>query len=161
MTVLCHFERSENLVPLCGTYIINATLDFSATPRNDSKMFYTYLMHRIKELAIILIIIGFLAYLPSFFGGFVWDDEDFVYANTYVKEFQINKFWSENAIAGRGKKFQLLPADSVLDVRLDLQNGGAESVCVSCGGDSATYHNGYNGYNCYNCYNKLFFYRFF
>ncbi|MEK7079316.1 MAG: tetratricopeptide repeat protein [Patescibacteria group bacterium] len=60
-------------------------------------------MHRIKELAIILIIIGFLAYLPSFFGGFVWDDEDFVYANTYVKEFQINKFWSENAIAGRGK----------------------------------------------------------
>ena len=60
-------------------------------------------MHRLKELAVILIIIGFLAYLPSLFGGFVWDDEDFVYANTYVKEFQINKFWSENAIAGRGK----------------------------------------------------------
>lgn len=60
-------------------------------------------MHRLKELAIILILIGFLAYLPSLFGGFVWDDEDFVYANTYVKEFQIGKFWTENAIAGRGK----------------------------------------------------------
>jgi len=60
-------------------------------------------MYRLKELAIILVLIGFLAYLPSLFGGFVWDDEDFVYANTYVKEFQINKFWSENAIAGRGK----------------------------------------------------------
>ncbi|MBI4973038.1 tetratricopeptide repeat protein [Candidatus Roizmanbacteria bacterium] len=60
-------------------------------------------MYRIKELAIILVLIGFLAYLPSLFGGFVWDDEDFVYANTYVKEFQIGKFWTENAIAGRGK----------------------------------------------------------
>jgi len=60
-------------------------------------------MYRLKELAIILILVGFLAYLPSLFGGFVWDDEDFVYANTYVKEFQINKFWTENAIAGRGK----------------------------------------------------------
>lgn len=60
-------------------------------------------MHRVRELAVILVIIGFLAYLPSLFGGFVWDDEDFVYANNYVKEFRWEKFWTENAIAGRGK----------------------------------------------------------
>jgi len=64
---------------------------------------YTYLMYRLKELAIILILVGFLAYLPSFFGNFVWDDEDFVYANKYVQNFQLDKFWTENAIAGRGK----------------------------------------------------------
>lgn len=48
-------------------------------------------------------IIGFLLYLPSLFGGFLWDDEDFVYANTYVAEFRIDKFFSENVTAGRGK----------------------------------------------------------
>lgn len=60
-------------------------------------------MAKIRELAVILVLIGFLAYLPSLFGGFVWDDEDFVYRNTYVKETQITRFFTENAIAGAGK----------------------------------------------------------
>lgn len=58
---------------------------------------------KVKEYAVILLIIGFLAYLPSIFGQFVWDDEDFVTSNAYVKEFRIDKFFTENAIAGRGK----------------------------------------------------------
>ncbi len=60
-------------------------------------------MHRTKELVIILFLVVCVAYFPSLFGGFVWDDEDFVYANQYVKEFRIERFFTENAIAGRGK----------------------------------------------------------
>lgn len=60
-------------------------------------------MNRTKELIIILFLVGLIAYIPSFFGGFVWDDEDFVYANRYVAELRIDKFFTENAIAGRGK----------------------------------------------------------
>jgi protein O-mannosyl-transferase len=58
---------------------------------------------RIKELAILLALAGLLTYLPSFFGGFVWDDEDFVYNNTYVAQGAIGKFFTENALAGAGK----------------------------------------------------------
>lgn len=50
-----------------------------------------------------IFIIGFLLYLPSLFGPFLWDDEDFVYANKYVKEFRIDKFFTESQTAGRGK----------------------------------------------------------
>lgn len=57
----------------------------------------------ITNYILFLIFVGFFVYLPSMFGSFVWDDEDFVYQNTYVKEFQIDKFFSEQAIAGRGK----------------------------------------------------------
>ena len=109
-------------------------------------------MHRLKELAVILIIIGFSRLSPLSLGGFVWDDEDFVYANTYVKEFQINKFWSENAIAD-GEKFKLLPANTVFNVCFDLQDSGAESVCIPCSWDCATYSRGSTCTNCYNHYN--------
>lgn len=55
------------------------------------------------EYVILLTLIVFIAYLPSLFGRFVWDDEDFVYANQYVQNFQIDKFFIDHAIAGRGK----------------------------------------------------------
>ena len=42
-------------------------------------------------------------YLPSLFGNFVWDDEDFVYANQYVKEFRVEKFFTSSITEGRGK----------------------------------------------------------
>ncbi len=60
-------------------------------------------MEKTKELVIILVLIGLLAYLPSLFGGFLWDDEDFVTKNAYVKELRISRFFTENAIAGAGK----------------------------------------------------------
>lgn len=52
---------------------------------------------------LILLVVGFLLYLPSLFGPFLWDDEDFVYANQYVKEFRIDKFFTDSQTAGRGK----------------------------------------------------------
>lgn len=56
-----------------------------------------------KKHFVILVIVGFLLYLPSLKGPFLWDDEDFIYANKYVKNFQIDKFFTESQTAGRGK----------------------------------------------------------
>lgn len=56
------------------------------------------------EYIVLLLLIGFFAYLPSLFGPFIWDDEDFVFANTYVREFRLDKFFTAQAIEGRGKQ---------------------------------------------------------
>ena len=56
-----------------------------------------------KKPFLILFLVGFLLYLPSLFGPFLWDDEDFVYANKYVENFQIDKFFTDSQTAGRGK----------------------------------------------------------
>lgn len=55
-----------------------------------------------KHVAI-LVLVGFLVYLPSLFGPFVWDDEDFVYANSYVANFQVDKFFTASITEGRNK----------------------------------------------------------
>lgn len=60
-------------------------------------------MPKYKTLIIILITVGFLAYLPSLFGGFIWDDEDTVYANRYVTHFEIGNAFTHDLSAGRGK----------------------------------------------------------
>lgn len=61
-------------------------------------------MAKNKWLPIVaLALIGFLLYLPSLFGKFVWDDEDFVFQNRYVKEFRLDKFFSDSITSGRGK----------------------------------------------------------
>ncbi|MBI5614391.1 hypothetical protein HY947_05680 [Candidatus Gottesmanbacteria bacterium] len=52
---------------------------------------------------LLIIFIGIITYLPSLFGTFVWDDEDFVNQNVYVATHQYGKFFTEQAIAGRGK----------------------------------------------------------
>jgi len=56
-----------------------------------------------KKFIFALIIIGFFTYFPSLFGGFVWDDEDLVYQNRYVADFNIAKIFSESSGSGRGK----------------------------------------------------------
>ncbi|MCR4326935.1 MAG: hypothetical protein NUV52_04770, partial [Candidatus Roizmanbacteria bacterium] len=53
---------------------------------------------------LVLIGITFVVYIPSFFGGFLWDDEDFVFANKHVADFNVEKFFTDSATAGRGKK---------------------------------------------------------
>ena len=52
---------------------------------------------------LITILIGIITYLPSLFGQFVWDDEDFVNQNTYVISHRYDKFFTSQAIEGRGK----------------------------------------------------------
>lgn len=55
------------------------------------------------KLVIILCLVGFLLYFPSLFGTFVWDDEDFVYANRNIANFEIGKFFTQSITSGRGK----------------------------------------------------------
>lgn len=52
---------------------------------------------------ILLFALVIFTYIPSLFGGFIWDDEDFVYQNRYVATFDIGNMWTQQAIAGRGK----------------------------------------------------------
>ncbi len=73
-------------------------------------MFYSSFLNRkscfivmLKPYLLLLVVIGFFLYVPSLFGGFMWDDEDFVYENQFVKNFRIDKFVTSDAIAGRGK----------------------------------------------------------
>jgi protein O-mannosyl-transferase len=56
-----------------------------------------------RRSILLIVIIGVLLWFPSVFGQFVWDDEDFVYENQYVKEFRIDKFITRQAVEGRGK----------------------------------------------------------
>jgi len=71
----------------------------------DNYCYHINMLNWIREHTILCIfIVAFVLYVPSLFGKFVWDDEDFVYANTYVQQFQVGKFFTENAIAGRGGK---------------------------------------------------------
>ncbi len=56
-----------------------------------------------KKYFLILFFAGIILYLPSLFGPFLWDDEDFVYANKYVAEFRVDKFFTESQTAGRDK----------------------------------------------------------
>lgn len=51
----------------------------------------------------ILVIIGLIAYLPSLNNKFVWDDEQFIYKNQYVKTFDVKNIFSQNTIAGAGE----------------------------------------------------------
>lgn len=63
---------------------------------------YSLLVSRTATI-LLIITVGLVAYFPSLFGKFVWDDEDFVYANRYVKEFTLAKFFTSDVVAGRGK----------------------------------------------------------
>lgn len=55
-----------------------------------------------NKLWFILFIVAFLTYLPSFNNQFVWDDEQFIYKNEFVKQFDLKKILISNTIAGSG-----------------------------------------------------------
>ena len=55
------------------------------------------------NLFILLFLIGFLVYIPSLFGRFFWDDFDFITDNRYVTEMRVDRFFTNDVIAGRGK----------------------------------------------------------
>ncbi|GIK84267.1 MAG: membrane protein [Patescibacteria group bacterium] len=51
----------------------------------------------------ILLVITVIGYIFSLSNSFVWDDEQFIYNNEYVKNFQIKKILTENTVAGAGE----------------------------------------------------------
>ena len=55
------------------------------------------------SIAILLILIGLCTYIPSLSGTLFWDDEDFITNNQYVKQQQITKLFTTQAVEGSGK----------------------------------------------------------
>ncbi|MDD4902224.1 MAG: tetratricopeptide repeat protein [Patescibacteria group bacterium] len=55
-----------------------------------------------KEIAvfILFLIIGLAIYANSFGNQFFWDDDDVIVNNVYVQNFQLDKFFTQNEIAG-------------------------------------------------------------
>ena len=51
----------------------------------------------------IFLVVGFAVYLNSFNNEFFWDDEDLITKNVYVQSFRVDKFFTENEIAGVGQ----------------------------------------------------------
>lgn len=54
-------------------------------------------------LCTILFFVVFLIYSNTLGNGLFFDDEDFVYKNTYVETFALDKYFTDNVIAGAGK----------------------------------------------------------
>lgn len=54
-------------------------------------------------IATFLFILGFFAYGNTLGNGLFFDDQDFIYDNVYVQNFAVDKFFTQNAIAGAGK----------------------------------------------------------
>lgn len=50
-----------------------------------------------------LFFVTFLCYANTLGNGLFYDDEDFIYNNVYVQNFAIDKYFTENVIAGTGK----------------------------------------------------------
>ncbi len=68
----------------------------------------TALIHKIKAshilyLATFLFFVTFLIYANTLGNGLFFDDEDFIYKNVYVQEFNVPAYFSQNTIAGAGK----------------------------------------------------------
>lgn len=58
----------------------------------------------LKRPFLVIIALGFILYFPSLFGSFVWDDEDFVFANRYVQNYEIRNLFTHSITSGRDKE---------------------------------------------------------
>lgn len=55
------------------------------------------------QYIVLLVLLTLVAYGTSLNNQFIWDDEQFIYSNNYVKQFDIKKIFTENTIAGAGQ----------------------------------------------------------
>jgi protein O-mannosyl-transferase len=79
---------------------------------------------RIFHSILILIAITFFAYGFSLTNTFVWDDEQFIYNNVYVKNFDITKILTQNTIAGAGENSTYYRPLTTLSFAIDHQIWG-------------------------------------
>ncbi len=79
-----------------------------------------------KNLNYIVIItaITLFAYIFSLNNAFVWDDEQFIYNNSYVKSFNVAKILTENTIAGAGESSTYYRPLTTLSFAIDHQIWG-------------------------------------
>lgn len=83
----------------------------------------TALKRNLNYIAI-LTAITFFAYVFSLNNAFVWDDEQFIYNNSYVKNFQVVKIFTENTIAGAGESSTYYRPLTSLSFAIDHQIWG-------------------------------------
>lgn len=58
-------------------------------------------MQRILKIQLLVLVAAtFLAYIPSFWNPFIWDDEQFIYKNVYVLNFDLKNLLTQQIIAG-------------------------------------------------------------
>ena len=76
----------------------------------------------------ILFCVGFLVYAPSLTNQLFWDDEQFIYNNSYVKNFEVIKIFTENTIAGAGEVSNYYRPLTTLSFAIDYQLWGVNPV---------------------------------
>jgi hypothetical protein len=60
----------------------------------------TYFAHRPWLLALILVVVTFIAYVPAMRGGFIWDDDDHLTANpAMTMPHGLRSIWSSLAVS--------------------------------------------------------------
>lgn len=77
---------------------------------------------------LLIFLISFLVYLPSLGNRFVWDDEQFIYRNAYVRDFNVGKIFSTNTIAGAGELSNYYRPLTTFSFALDYQFWGLNPI---------------------------------
>ncbi len=77
---------------------------------------------------LLLLGFAFFLYLPSFNNDLFWDDEQFIYNNTYVKAFDVKNIVTQNTIAGAGEISQYYRPLTTLSFAFDYQIWGNNPI---------------------------------
>lgn len=75
----------------------------------------------LKHPVVILCLVTFGLYFFSLFNQFVWDDEQFIYRNEYVRTFNVNKIFTTNTVDGAGELSNYYRPLTTLSFALDYQ----------------------------------------
>lgn len=75
-----------------------------------------------------LFALGFLTYAPSLNNQLLWDDEQFIYNNSYVKEFAVGKIFTTNTLAGAGEISNYYRPLTTLSFAIDHQFWGLNPI---------------------------------
>jgi len=78
--------------------------------------------------ALLIFVISFLVYLPSLGNQFVWDDEQFIYRNVFVRDFNVKKIFTTNTIAGAGEISNYYRPLTTLSFAFDYQVWGLNPI---------------------------------
>lgn len=76
------------------------------------------------QIVLLLIIVAFIAYGPSLGNSFVWDDEQFIYRNEYVRSFNVKEIFTTNTIAGAGEVSNYYRPFTTLSFAIDYEIWG-------------------------------------
>lgn len=80
-----------------------------------------------KQPVLFLFLLTFGIYFFSFFNQFVWDDEQFIYRNEYVQQFNVKKIFTSNTIEGAGEISNYYRPLTTLSFAIDYQIWGTNT----------------------------------